>query len=129
MEYENDGIKIIPKRRQVMLKSQKFESHGWILITIRALRKTFCQIEFLFDHILKHVENPRISEKKFSKHYNFGSNFNFERKNTNFFVTFPDSCDIQKLRLLIQRDLRKFLQHKFWNCIEIRLQSLTGPVS
>jgi hypothetical protein len=51
MEYEND-IKIIPKRRQVVLNSQKFEYYGWILITIRALRKHFCQIEFFFDHIL-----------------------------------------------------------------------------
>ena len=36
-------------------------------------------------------------QKKLSKHFNFGSNFNFERKNPNLFVTFPDSCDIQKL--------------------------------
>jgi hypothetical protein len=64
MEYEND-IEIIQKRRQVVLKSQTFESYGWTLITKRALRKTFCRIEFVFDHILKHDENPRISKKNY----------------------------------------------------------------
>ena len=43
MEYEND-IDIIPKRRKVVLKSQKFESYGWILITIRAWKNIFLTI-------------------------------------------------------------------------------------
>jgi hypothetical protein len=127
MEYKND-IEIIPKRRQVVIKSQKFESYGWILITIRALRKTFCQIEFFLTIFLSTTKTPE-SAKKIIGTFRFWIKFQFRKKNPNLFVTFPDSCDIQKLQLLIQRDLRKFFQHKFWNCIKIRLQSLTGPVS
>jgi hypothetical protein len=62
MEYKND-IKNIPKRCQVVLKSKKFESYGWILITIRALRKTFCQIEF-FLTILFSTTKIQESAKK-----------------------------------------------------------------
>ena len=53
----------------------------------------------------------------------------FQKKKMNFFVNFQRSSDIQQLQFLIQRDLRKFLQHNYWICIEIRLKSLTGPVS
>ena len=53
----------------------------------------------------------------------------FHTKNPNLFAPFPGSCDIQQLKFFFQQDLRKFLQHKFCNCIQIRLQSLTRPVS
>ena len=64
MEYEND-IEIIPKRRKVVLKSQKFESYGWILITIRALRKTFCRIEFFLTIFLSTTKTPESAKKNY----------------------------------------------------------------
>jgi hypothetical protein len=111
MEYEND-IDIIPKRRKVVLKSQKFESYGWILITIRALRKTFCRIEFFLTIFISTTKTPESAKKNYQNN-SILDQISISKKNPNLFVTFPDSCDIQKLQLLIQRDLRKFLQHKF----------------
>ena len=64
MEYEND-IEIIPKRRKVVLKSQKFESYGWILITIRALRKTFCRIEFFLTIFISTTKTPESAKKNY----------------------------------------------------------------
>ena len=78
MEYEND-IEIIPKRRQVVLKSQKFESYGWILITIRALRKTFCRIEFFLTIFLSTTKTPE-SAKKIIKTFQFWIKFQFRKK-------------------------------------------------
>jgi hypothetical protein len=64
MEYEN-YIGIIPKRRQMVLKSQKFESYGWILITIRALRKLFCRIEFFMTIFFSTTKTPESAHKNY----------------------------------------------------------------
>jgi hypothetical protein len=90
MEYGND-IKIIPKRRQVMTKSQKFESYEWISITIRALRKTFCQIEFFLTICFSTTKTPESAKKVF-KIFKFWIKFQFQKKKSDSF------CHVSGLR-------------------------------
>ena len=66
-------------------------SHWWILITIRPLRKKFSQIKFFYGHIFQHDEKPTNHQKIFSKHVNFGWNFNFKTLKTR--ILFPRFWD------------------------------------
>ena len=61
---------------------------------------------------LSTTKTPESAKKNY-QNISILDQISISKKNPNLFVTFPDSCDIQKLQLLIQRDLRKFLQHKF----------------